>query len=136
MNGKQREIKALWEGGGADKLCQALFKNTGGFVFGFLGLLHQMRRTLCLPPSLLCLILVSLLPSFAPTSPFSPGHWHQEIPGHIFVLPVFSNNTYHQPASELPGSVECSSLSSAACCGCENSWFWKVAFCDVEKTTK
>lgn len=67
MNGKQREIKAQWEGRGADKLCQALFKNTRGFIFGFLRLLHQMRRTLCLPPRLLWLILVLLLPSFAPT---------------------------------------------------------------------
>lgn len=56
MNGKRREIKAPREGGagGAEggQTSRARLKITRAFLFGFLGLL------LCLPPPLLCLILV------------------------------------------------------------------------------
>lgn len=81
MNCKQHEIKALWEGGGADKLCQALFKNTRGFVFLF-GSFASSDTTnpLFTSARLFCLTLVLPLPSFALPSRSSPGlhrsHFH------------------------------------------------------------
>lgn len=136
MNCKQHEIKALWEGGGADKLCQALFKNTRGFVFLFCSFASSdMTNPLFTSASLLsytCFtfaLLCSSIPFFtrALQVTFSLCQCFQTIC--IRNLPVNS-----QEVGKFILYFYC--LFHFLEAACKNRHFWKAAFCDVTKTPK
>lgn len=96
---------------GEQASCARLCLRTQGVLFFCLVLLlHQIRRTLCLPPPVSSVLHLFYL---CPPLLFHPV-LHRGSTGHIFTLPVFSNNMYPQPASELPGSGESSSFTSIA----------------------
>lgn len=137
MNCKQHEIKALWEGGGADKLCQALFKNTRGFVFLFCSFASSdtmnplftsssLLSYTCFTFALLC----SSIPFFtrALQVTFSLCQCFQTIC--IRNLPVNSQGVGKVHPLLL---LRISLFSTTAC---KNRQFWKAAFCDVTKTPK
>lgn len=137
MNGKQHEIKALWEGGGADKLCQAPFKNTRGFVLLFCSSASSHTTnpvfTATSPPSYTCFtfaLLCSSIPLFtrALQVTFSLCLCFQTV--WIRNLPVNSQEVgkVHPFASIAYFAFEWHRV--------KNEQFWNAAFCDVTKTPK
>lgn len=135
MNCKQHEIKALWEGGGADKLCQALFKNTRGFVFLFGSFApSDTTNPLFTSARLFCLTLVLPLPSFALPSRSSPGlhrsHFHF---ASIFKQYV-SATCQWTPRKWGKFILYFYCLFRFLEAACKKRQFWKAAFCDVTDT--